>query len=177
MAGSRLERLGTVFTRTQNLIRAGVIKHNVKPIWYDVYAVFPPKREPTYLSPPKRRQKLVENVPAIFYHEDVIRAKFYNTYGSPGMINLNRRDHKSICQRFVEKYLELQKPLVVSEDKLFEETGRALLLEGITLRRPGITTVLSQSCPASQNHSESRITSIIDQMKHPDESDNLEPSS
>ncbi|XP_018421312.1 PREDICTED: 28S ribosomal protein S23, mitochondrial [Nanorana parkeri] len=142
MAGSRLEKLGTVFTRTRDLIRAGVKKQNEKPIWFDVYAAFPPKREPTYVSPPKRRLKPVDNVPAIFYREDVIKAKFYDTYGSPGMIYLYGKERKSICQRFVEKYLELQKSGVVGEKKLFEETGKALLVEGITLRRPGVSAAV-----------------------------------
>ncbi|XP_040183918.1 28S ribosomal protein S23, mitochondrial-like [Rana temporaria] len=171
MAGSRLEKLGTVFTRTRDLIRAGVIKQNEKPIWYDVYAAFPPKREPSYVSPPKRRPKPVDNVPAIFYKEDIIRAKFYDTYGSPGMLNLNRSDYKSTCQKFVEEYLELQKSGVVSEENLFEETGKALLSQGVILRRSGVTTVSNQPSSASQRSSESRVASIIDQMKHSDETD------
>ncbi|XP_072271393.1 small ribosomal subunit protein mS23 isoform X2 [Pyxicephalus adspersus] len=175
MAGSRLEKLGTVFTRTRDLLRAGVVKQNKKPLWYDVYAAFPPKREPTYVGPPKRRQKPVDNVSAIFYHEDAIRAKFYETYGNLGMFDLKRRGHKSICQRFVEKYVELQKSEVAeSEDKLFEQTGKALLSEGITLRRSGAPMVSDQPPPQSKAE---RVASIIDQIKKSDETKKSEPTS
>ncbi|KAM3934575.1 small ribosomal subunit protein mS23 isoform 1-T2 [Leptodactylus fuscus] len=149
MAGSRLEKLGTVFTRTRDLMRAGVIKQNEKPIWYDVYATFPPKREPTYEKPLNRRNKMPDNVPAILYSEDVIRAKFYETYGNTGLFHLYRKNFRSICQRFVETYTELQKAGEVSEDKLFEETSKALLAEGIILRRAGVS-VRQSSVPESQ---------------------------
>ncbi|KAG8587275.1 hypothetical protein GDO81_005621 [Engystomops pustulosus] len=154
MAGSRLEKLGTVFTRTRDLMRAGVIKQNEKPIWYDVYAAFPPKREPTYEKPPRRRSKLPDNVPAILYSEDVIRAKFYETYGSAGIFHLYRKNFKSVCQRFVETYTALQKAGEISEEKLFEESSKALLAEGIILRRAGYSGALNrQSAPESQPES------------------------
>lgn len=40
-----------------------------KPIWYDVYAAFPPQLEPRYDRPAANI-----NVKQIFYEEDVIRA-------------------------------------------------------------------------------------------------------
>lgn len=56
-------------------MRAGVIKESKKPVWFDVYAAFPPKREPVYVKPVRLvRQKTEENVPEIFYKEDQIRA-------------------------------------------------------------------------------------------------------
>ncbi|XP_016138031.1 28S ribosomal protein S23, mitochondrial-like [Sinocyclocheilus grahami] len=78
MAGSRLEKFGTVFTRVRDLMRAGVIKHEERPIWFDVYAAFPPKREPLY-EKAVRPLKIhaADNVPDIFYKEDEIRAKFF----------------------------------------------------------------------------------------------------
>ncbi|XP_068124567.1 small ribosomal subunit protein mS23 [Hyperolius riggenbachi] len=177
MAGSRLEKLGTVFSRTRDLIRAGVIKQNEIPIWYDVYAAFPPKREPTYVSPPRRRPKPVENVPEILYQEDVIRAKFYEMYGNPGIIELNTRNYKSTCQRFVEKYLELQSSGEVDKDKLFEKTGKALLLEGVTLRRPGDKQVSTRPSPTSKSPLKSNVSSIIDELMHLDKSDKKQTDS
>ncbi|CAB1348065.1 unnamed protein product [Coregonus sp. 'balchen'] len=47
MAGSRLEKFGTVFTR--DLMRSGVVKQSDKPIWYDVYKTFPPKKDTLYV--------------------------------------------------------------------------------------------------------------------------------
>ncbi|XP_056412301.1 28S ribosomal protein S23, mitochondrial isoform X2 [Hyla sarda] len=142
---------------TRDLMRAGVIKQNEKPIWYDVYAAFPPKREPTYEKPLNRRNKLPDNVPSILYSEDVIRAKFYETYGSGGIFHLYRKNFKSICQRFVETYTELQKAGGVSEDKLFEETSKALLAEGIILRRTGAIGVSKQQSSVPEGQEESTV--------------------
>ncbi|XP_044142914.1 28S ribosomal protein S23, mitochondrial [Bufo gargarizans] len=163
MAGSRLEKLGTVFTRTRDLMRAGVIKRNEKPIWYDVYAAFPPKREPTYEKPLNRRNKLPDNVPAILYSEDVIRAKFYETYGGAGIFHLYRKNFRSICQRFVETYTELQKAGEVSEDKLFEETSKALLAEGIILRRAGPSGVSHRQSSVPESQPESTVQSATEE--------------
>ncbi|XP_076138042.1 small ribosomal subunit protein mS23 isoform X1 [Alosa pseudoharengus] len=146
MAGSRLEKFGTVFTRVRDLMRAGVIKEKDKPIWYDVYAAFPPKRNPLYVKPLTRTVRNTEDkVPEIFYREDVIRAKFYDTYGNgPRTIDLSKSNFVSTCQRFVEKYNELQSSGNFEEDGLFEETSKALLAEGIILRRKGGPTVAAE---------------------------------
>ncbi|CAH2222996.1 28S ribosomal S23, mitochondrial [Pelobates cultripes] len=151
MAGSRLEKLGTVYTRVRDLLRSGVIKPNNKPIWFDVYTAFPPKREPLYEKPSTSR-KVEDNVPAIFYQEDLIRAKFYEAYGNgPRVFELRQTNFRSTCQRFVEKYIELQK-LEQDEDKLFEETGKALLAEGIILRRKGMSGMQHQQLPVTTSH-------------------------
>lgn len=146
MAGSRLEKFGTVFTRVRDLMRAGVVKEKDKPIWYDVYAAFPPKRTPLYVKPHwKHVQKTEDNVPEIFYKEDVIRAKFYETYGNgPKVFDLSRSTFVSTCQRFVEKYNELQSSGGFEEETLFEETSKALLAEGILLRRKGGPAVAAE---------------------------------
>nr|XP_033777086.1 28S ribosomal protein S23, mitochondrial isoform X1 [Geotrypetes seraphini] len=133
---SRLEKLGTIFTRVRDLMRASVIKQSDKPIWYDVYAAFPPKREPLYQEPPRRFSKVEDNVPPILYEEDVIRAKFFEFYGNgPRLFDLSRSNFKSSSQRFVEKFQELKKLGETDEEMLFEETGKALLAEGFILRR------------------------------------------
>ncbi|XP_064158196.1 28S ribosomal protein S23, mitochondrial isoform X2 [Anguilla rostrata] len=121
MAGSRLEKFGTVFTRVRDLMRAGVLKEKDKPIWYDVYAAFPPKREPLYVKPRTKvyGKQAADTVPDIFYKEDAIRA-------------------------FIEKYQELEAQGLQDEDALFEETGRALLSEGLILRRRGGATISAE---------------------------------
>lgn len=43
--------------------------------------------------------------------------------------------------RFVEKYNELKKEGKIEEEKLFEETGKALLASGIILQRRGVDKV------------------------------------
>ncbi|XP_060754189.1 28S ribosomal protein S23, mitochondrial [Neoarius graeffei] len=139
MAGSRLEKVGTVFTRVRDLIRSGVIKESKKPVWFDVYAAFPPKREPVYVKPVRMvRRKTEENVPEIFYKEDQIRAKFYELYGNgPKAFDLTKTNFVSTCQRFVEKYSELESRGDVKPEMLLEETAKALLADGIVLRRRG----------------------------------------
>lgn len=43
--------------------------------------------------------------------------------------------------RFVEKYNELEEGGTIEEEKLFEETGKALLASGIILQRRGTDKV------------------------------------
>lgn len=139
MAGSRLEKFGTVFTRVRDLMRAGVIKQEHKPIWFDVYAAFPPKREPLYEKPLRRVRKQTEDsVPEIFYKEDQIRAKFFEMYGNgPRAFELLKPNFVSPCQKFVTKYNELESRGDVKPETLFEETAKALLAEGVLLRKRG----------------------------------------
>lgn len=51
--------------------------------------------------------------------------------------------------RFVEKYNELKEEGKIEEEKLFEETGKALLASGIILQRRGVDKV---SIKHSQSH-------------------------
>ncbi|KAG8451975.1 hypothetical protein GDO86_003962 [Hymenochirus boettgeri] len=177
MAGSRLEQLGTVFTRVRDLLRAGVIKPTEKPIWYDVYVAFPPKRDPLYVKPARRRPKPSEVVPAILYKEDVIRAKFYETYGSgPRAFELSRSNFKSTSQRFVERYTELQRRGEVDENKLFDETGKSLLAEGIILRRKGTLGVRHepQESEAQEPSLEINLKNILGVIKQEEKKSHCE---
>ncbi|XP_059236849.1 small ribosomal subunit protein mS23 [Mustela nigripes] len=138
MARSRLETVGSVFSRTRDLIRAGVL--NDKPLWFDVYNAFPPLREPVFRRPRLRYGKAKAAIQDILYPEDRIRAKFYSAYGSgQRAFDLFNPNFKSTCQQFVEKYIELQKLGETDEEKLFVETGKALLAAGVILRRVGET--------------------------------------
>nr|XP_020036147.1 28S ribosomal protein S23, mitochondrial isoform X4 [Castor canadensis] len=102
MAGSRLERVGSVFTRTRDLLRAGVLKK--KPVWYDIYKAFPPLREPVFRRPRLRYGKAKTPIQDIFYHEDRIRAKFYSAYGSgQKAFDMFNPNFKSVCQRCVNQ--------------------------------------------------------------------------
>ncbi|NWI89046.1 RT23 protein, partial [Pitta sordida] len=53
----------------------------------------------------------------------------------PRAFELTQPRFKSTCQRFVEKYNELEQEGKIEEEKLFEETGKALLASGIILQR------------------------------------------
>ncbi|XP_052052702.1 28S ribosomal protein S23, mitochondrial isoform X2 [Apodemus sylvaticus] len=153
MAGSRLETVGSVFSRTRDLMRAGVLKE--KPLWFDIYKAFPPLREPIFQRPRLRYGKAKAAIQDIFYHEDQIRAKFFSTYGSGHKaFDLFNPNFKSTCQRFVEKYMELQNLGETDEEKLFVETGKALLAEGIILRRVREARTVSVRRPAPSEGNE-----------------------
>ncbi|XP_051534883.1 28S ribosomal protein S23, mitochondrial-like isoform X2 [Myxocyprinus asiaticus] len=147
MAGSRLEKFGTVYTRVRDLMRAGVIKQREKPIWFDVYAAFPPKREPLYEKPVRQvKRHAADSVPEILYKEDEIRAKFFEVYGSgPRAFELLKPNFVSPCQKFVMKYSELESRGDIKPEMLFEETAKVLLAEGIYLRKRGGPVVATES--------------------------------
>ncbi|XP_074094605.1 mitochondrial ribosomal protein S23 [Cotesia typhae] len=115
MAQSRLERIGTIFTRVQSLLKSGAVKWEDKPIWYDVYEAFPPKNEPRY-------DRVAPNIEIsdIFYKEDIIRAKFQKEFGNNLRFNIARNDTQSHTQRFISIYQDLEKT-GVSGNELWEK--------------------------------------------------------
>uniref|UniRef100_A0A1A7YKW6 Small ribosomal subunit protein mS23 n=1 Tax=Iconisemion striatum TaxID=60296 RepID=A0A1A7YKW6_9TELE len=149
MAGSRLERFGTVFSRVRDLMCSGVIKPSDKPIWFDVYKAFPPKKEPLYVKTKTRASvNKQSNVPAIFYTEDKVRAWFYEHYGTGSrLFDLSNSNYVSVCQRFVLKYTELKSNSELEDSALYEMTAKALLSEGITLKRRARHPVESSTEP------------------------------
>ncbi|XP_076049240.1 mitochondrial ribosomal protein S23 [Oratosquilla oratoria] len=129
MASSRLEKIGTIYTRVNGLLKSGAMKPKDKPLWYDIYEAFPPKYEPNYDRPVVNK-----NIPQILYHEDVIRAKFYKKYHSPGTIHLSEyKSRPSICQVFITEYQKLQADKCVAEEELMEKAALALEAHGIYL--------------------------------------------
>lgn len=136
MAGSRLEKFGTVFTRVRDLMRSGVIQPLNTPTWYEVFKAFPPKKDPLYVKPHYGLYKKDYFVADIFYNEDIIRAKFYEVYGNgPRVIELSKSNEISTCQRFVETYTRLESDGELDESSLFEETSKILLSEGLMLKK------------------------------------------
>lgn len=55
-------------------MRSGVMPEAKKPLWYDVYAAFPPLKEPLYRELRQQYGKVKKLVPPILYQEDEIRA-------------------------------------------------------------------------------------------------------
>lgn len=99
MASSRLERIGTIYSRVNGLLKAGVMKWEDRPIWYDVYKAFPPYDEPRYDRPEP-------NMPLkpIFYPEDEIRAQFHKTNKNLGIVYLSDMNSKTTTQKFIQFY-------------------------------------------------------------------------
>ncbi|XP_071945513.1 small ribosomal subunit protein mS23-like [Antedon mediterranea] len=130
---SRLQKVGTIFTRTRNLIRSGVMKDADKPLWYEVMAAFPPLEEPTY------DRKLSTEFPReILYEEDKVRVYFSKTFRNKNTIDLNRQDgfKQTTCYKFITKYQELSKSSQGKSDKeLFIDVEEALTSDGVILHR------------------------------------------
>uniref|UniRef100_A0A4W3IN86 Small ribosomal subunit protein mS23 n=1 Tax=Callorhinchus milii TaxID=7868 RepID=A0A4W3IN86_CALMI len=142
--------------RVRDLIRSGVIKQAEKPLWYDVYAAFPPKLKPLYMKPKERFGKIKDPIQEIFYQEDKIRGKFYELYGNgPKFLQ------PTVC-RFVEKYQALEAQGETDEERLFEETSKALLAEGITLRRRGEAGVLQWTAGSSSQQAAEKLDPGLD---------------
>ncbi|XP_017855258.2 probable 28S ribosomal protein S23, mitochondrial [Drosophila busckii] len=123
MAQSRLEKIGTIFTRVQGLLRGSAMKAEDKPIWYDVYAAFPPKLEPRFDRP-------APNVPVrnIFYAEDVVRAKLHKHNKPTETISLFDHKRSTQSQQFVQIYENLRAQGALDEQRIYE-TALDLLAE------------------------------------------------
>ncbi|XP_023293545.2 probable 28S ribosomal protein S23, mitochondrial [Lucilia cuprina] len=125
MAQSRLEKIGTIFTRVTGLLRSGAMKPEDKPIWYDLYEAFPPKLEPRF-DRPAPKDLPIRN---IFYEEDVARAKFHKTMKQQEMINLFDRKRETQSQHFIKIYQGLKSQGALDEEKIFETSVELLQQE------------------------------------------------
>ncbi|XP_017037344.1 small ribosomal subunit protein mS23 [Drosophila kikkawai] len=123
MAQSRLEKIGTIFTRVQGLLRGGAMRSEDKPIWYDVYAAFPPKAEPRFDRP-------APEIPVrnIFYAEDVVRAKLHKQNRPQETINLLDHRRTTQSQHFVKIYQDLKSQGALDEQRIYD-TALDLLAE------------------------------------------------
>jgi len=93
---TRVEKFGSIFSRASGLLRAGAVKWENRPLWYDCYVAFPPAVEPKF----DRLPLLEEPLPELFYPEDAVRARFYKEFGSLGVIDLTDNKYKSVSQRY-----------------------------------------------------------------------------
>lgn len=113
MASSKLDRIGTIFTRVSALLRTGAMKQENTPLWYEVYKAFPPTLEPRY-----NRKPFPKEIQNIFYEEDVLRAKFQKEVTLPAVnLKSNKVSHTQI-------FLTLYNTLVQSglkEEKAYDQ--------------------------------------------------------
>uniref|UniRef100_T1IQ79 Small ribosomal subunit protein mS23 n=1 Tax=Strigamia maritima TaxID=126957 RepID=T1IQ79_STRMM len=124
MAGSRTEKVGTIFSRVTGLMRSGALKDENKPIWYEVWKAFPPKFEPYHDRPP-----IIKEIRDIFYKEDIIRAKFYKTYPN-ATIDMTNDKTISISQKFIDKYRQLETSGNYNDDEIFQDVASFMSLPG-----------------------------------------------
>nr|CAH7748660.1 unnamed protein product [Callosobruchus chinensis] len=127
MAGSRLERIGTIYTRTTGLIQSGALNWADRPLWYDIYEAFPPKEEPRYDRPaPNMKLK------PILYKEDKIRAMFHRNNKQIGATNMFDTTFKTLTQRFIETYQKVEQQYggTATEEQIYKEAIGILKTEG-----------------------------------------------
>ncbi|XP_024881441.1 28S ribosomal protein S23, mitochondrial isoform X2 [Temnothorax curvispinosus] len=114
MAQSRLEKIGTIYTRIASLLKGKGLTEEDKPLWVAVYEAFPPKYEPRY-----DRRLPKKPVRPIFYEEDLIRARFHRDQSFIPATNLANKNVKSATQNFLSMYETIKKE-GLSEDSAYE---------------------------------------------------------
>nr|ACO14829.1 Mitochondrial ribosomal protein S23 [Caligus clemensi] len=132
MAQSRLEKVGSVYSRMSSLLQSGAVK--IKPLWFDVYEAFPPKYEPRCdrflpIEKPNWEREVI-------YEEDAIRAMFYKHFQDSlqETMNLLNPEAKSLSQAFIEAYKST--PEDIGEKARFLAAVDKIELEkGINLRQ------------------------------------------
>ncbi|XP_072931870.1 small ribosomal subunit protein mS23 isoform X1 [Epargyreus clarus] len=118
MATSRLERIGTIFTRAEGLLKRGAMKPDDRPLWFDVYKAFPPIIEPKFARPK------VENttIRPILYKEDVVRAKFHASGHGFAAMNMQNPSGETQIKKLMQQYEKL-KTEGVPENELIEKSA------------------------------------------------------
>ncbi|GAB1862712.1 28S ribosomal protein S23, mitochondrial [Camponotus japonicus] len=111
MAQSRLEKIGTIYTRVVSLLKGKAMKQEDKPLWLAVYEAFPPKYEPRF-----DRQLPKKNIKNIFYDEDLIRARFHKDQDFIPAINLANESVPSATQNFLSIYKTIKEQEKLSDD-------------------------------------------------------------
>ncbi|KAI5651796.1 hypothetical protein NE865_00133 [Phthorimaea operculella] len=130
MASSRLERIGTIFTRVEGLITRGAMKPDDRPLWFDVYKKFPPLTEPKFAQPKPE----IKPIRQILYNEDVVRAKFNSQGHGFGAINMLNPTGEAPIKKLVNRYEKL-KSEGVPESELVQKSVEAEGLERQQLRQ------------------------------------------
>ncbi|XP_063618608.1 small ribosomal subunit protein mS23 [Cydia splendana] len=118
MASSRLERIGTIFTRVEGLITRGAMKPDDRPLWFDIYKRFPPLTEPKFAKPLPE----IKPIRPILYEEDVVRAKFHSAGQGYGVINMLSPTGETPIKKLVKQYEKL-KSEGVPETELVEKAS------------------------------------------------------
>nr|XP_021192122.2 probable 28S ribosomal protein S23, mitochondrial [Helicoverpa armigera] len=117
MASSRLERIGTIFTRVEGLLTKGAMRPDDRPLWFDVYRAFPPLTEPKFAKPKPE----IKPIRQILYPEDAVRAKFHakgHGLGAVNMISQTETQTKKLIQQY-----EKLKSEGVPENELIEKSA------------------------------------------------------
>uniref|UniRef100_K1PSU9 Small ribosomal subunit protein mS23 n=1 Tax=Magallana gigas TaxID=29159 RepID=K1PSU9_MAGGI len=101
MASSRGQFIGTIYTRTQGLIRSGAMRREKIPLWFNIYEAFPPLDK---FNAEEKEPDQARRIKRINYPEDLIRVKFYERYGTPEVVNLES-NIDTLSQKFAKYYI------------------------------------------------------------------------
>eukprot|EP00095_Tigriopus_kingsejongensis_P007549 snap_masked-scaffold104_size368486-processed-gene-2.3 protein:Tk07549 transcript:snap_masked-scaffold104_size368486-processed-gene-2.3-mRNA-1 annotation:"28s ribosomal protein mitochondrial" len=154
MAQSRLEKVGTIYSRMRALLNTGAVKEEHTPLWYPLYEAFPPQHEPRWDRVPQRDTP----IPRILYREDMVRAQFYRQFGDHHEV-MNLLDQASpppLSQVFLDKYRQIQAEAPPETDfkGLFVRTVDALELDGVRLRAMDREAALKMSSEMMEERDE-----------------------
>ncbi|KAK0085932.1 hypothetical protein PV325_004226 [Microctonus aethiopoides] len=156
MAQSRLERIGTIFSRVTNLMKGGAMKPEDQPMWYVIYKAFPPKQEPRF----DRAAPNIE-IKDIFYKEDIIRAKFHGDNKKVLFYNLEK-DDESHTQKFIKIYQGLEKEKL-PESEHYKKACKIFHEQNLTSRvnqRENSTSISQSTTPTSTQNVETHKIEI-----------------
>ncbi|XP_039273097.2 small ribosomal subunit protein mS23-like isoform X1 [Styela clava] len=136
--GTRNHNIGSIYSRVKKLISSGVMKAENRPLWYDIYEAFPPKREPVFIHGPTPDEhgliKQADNVKPLLYKEDWARASVNKLYGDFEAVHhlIERPKEMNLSLSFIKVFTELQKAHPsLSNEEIFEKTEDII---GVTRR-------------------------------------------
>ncbi len=132
MSQSRLEKVGTVYSRMSALLRSGARRKEFTPVWMQVYEAFPPRLEPRWDRPGS-----AEPLPTILYKEDRARAQFHRQFGHRvEVVDLLDEADKTLAQTFVDRFRKLEggDKEGRSFEQLFRQTVEDMEAEGVQLK-------------------------------------------
>ncbi|XP_053607184.1 small ribosomal subunit protein mS23 [Plodia interpunctella] len=124
MASSRLERIGTILTRVEGLLKHGGMKPDDRPLWFDIYRAFPPIAEPKFARP----KPDIKPIRQILYKEDVIRAEFHSKGFGTGAVNMLSSTGETQTKRLLQQYDKL-KSEGIPQDELIEKSAATVETE------------------------------------------------
>ncbi|KAG7302813.1 hypothetical protein JYU34_012790 [Plutella xylostella] len=124
MASSRLEKIGTIFTRVEGLITRGGMRPDDRPLWFDVYKAFPPIMEPRFARPKPE----IKPIRQILYKEDELRAKFHSKGHGLAAVNMLNPSGETQTKNLIKEY-ENQKALGVPEEEILDKCAETVISE------------------------------------------------
>lgn len=121
LASSLLSLTLQLYKRTSGLLRSGALKYDERPLWYDVYAAFPPHVQPRFDRPAPNVE-----VRQIFYEEDRIRAKYHKNNKHVGSVDMSDRNQRTQTQQFIESFNKIKAQGALDDNQIFEAAAEVV---------------------------------------------------